>query len=147
MDRSFSPTCIAPSTVTRRRLRRLVLASVLIGSFQWSSAANVLAEIACKPVLSVREVRQIRPASSVIAPWTWRASIIADTTFCATRSGSFEIDFIRIKENSPDLQFTERFRWSEGRFDISFELTMDESILEYRIGFVAPCVCRDFPSH
>jgi hypothetical protein len=25
------------------------------------------------------------------------------------------------------------------------ELSVDESILEYRIGSVAPCVCRDYP--
>jgi len=51
---------------------------------------------------------------------------------------------VRLKENSPDIQFTERFRWSPVRFDVSMDLTSDESILEHRIGFIAPCVCRAF---
>ena len=144
-DRSSSGRCISSPTVTRGRLRQLALATLLTGSFVSVNAATVLAEIACKPQLSFRNVREIRSAHTPIAPWTWKASIVADTRFCATRSGSFEIDFVRIKEYSADLQFTERFRWSAGQFDVSFELSVDESILEYRLGFIAPCVCREFP--
>ena len=65
--------------------------------------------------------------------------------YCATKSGNFEIDFIRIKEYSLDVQFTEKVRWSSGQFDVSVELAADESIHDYRIGFIAPCVCREIP--
>jgi hypothetical protein len=129
----------------RTRLQRLVLVPAIVGSILLTTAECVFAEIACKPTLSFRNVREVRQPMSPLAPWTWRATIITDARFCATRSGAFEIDFIRIKEFSTDLQFTERLRWSAGQFDVSFELTHDESILEYRIGFIAPCVCRDWP--
>jgi hypothetical protein len=116
-------------------------------NFLTANAANALAQIACKPRLSFKTISEIASPGSHIARKTWKASVFADTTFCATRSGSFEIDFVRIKENSTDLQFTERFRWAAGRFDVQFEMTADESILELRIGFIAPCVCREFPDH
>jgi hypothetical protein len=76
---------------------------------------------------------------------TWKATIVADATYCATGSGGFEIDFIRIKEYAPDVQFTEKYRWLPGQFDVTLELTMDEAVLEHRIGFIAPCVCREIP--
>jgi hypothetical protein len=129
----------------RRKLQQLVLVPAITGSILSTTAERIFAAIACKPTLSFRNVREVRQPIPPLAPWTWRATIVADARFCATLSGSFEIDFIRIKEYSPDLQFTERFRWSAGQFDVSFELAADESILEYRIGFIAPCVCREFP--
>jgi hypothetical protein len=128
----------------RIRLQQLVLVAAITGSMLWATAEPVFAEVACKPVLSFRN-REVRPPIPPFVPWTWRATIVADARFCATHSGGFEIDFIRIKEYSPDLQFTERLRWRAGQFDVSFELAADESILQYRIGFIAPCVCREFP--
>lgn len=129
----------------RTRLQQLVLVPALTGTILSTTAAHVFADIACKPLLTFRNVREVRGPSSPLVPWTWQATIVADVRFCATRSGGFEIDFVRIKEYSPDLQFTERLPWHAGQFDVAFELTSDESILEYRIGFVAPCVCRQFP--
>ena len=129
----------------RTRLQQLVLVPAIAGSILLTTAERVFAEIACKPMLSFRNVREVRRPIPPLVPWTWRATIVADARFCATRWGGFEIDFIRIKEYSTDLQFTERLRWSAGQFDVSFELAADESILEYRIGFIAPCVCREFP--
>jgi hypothetical protein len=146
-DRKSSHLFLSFPICTRNRWRQLILASLLTGSFVLMNAANVLADMSCKPLLSFRNVREIRPASRLVGSWTWRASIAADTRYCATRSGGFEIDFIRIKEHSPDLQFTERLRWSAGQFDVSIELAADESILEYRLGFIAPCVCREFPDN
>ena len=129
----------------RDRLRQPILTLLLAGPLVFGPAATVLADVTCKPVLSFRNVREIRPPILQIAPWTWTASIVADTRFCATGSGSFEIDFIRTKENSAELQFTEKLRWRAGQFEVSIELTADKAIQESRIGFVAPCVCRDFP--
>jgi hypothetical protein len=83
--------------------------------------------------------------STMPQPWQWRATVIADASYCATRSGQFEIDVVRIKEYSPDVQFTEKYRWHAGQFDVSIELEADEAIEDYRIGFIAPCVCREFP--
>jgi hypothetical protein len=129
----------------RMRLQRLAFVPAIAGSILLTTAERVFAEIACKAMLSFRNVREVRQPIPPLVPWTWRATITADARFCATRSGSFEIDFVRIKEYSVELQFTERFRWSAGQFDVSIELADDESILEYRMGFIAPCVCREWP--
>jgi hypothetical protein len=107
------------------------------------NAAQAASAVACKPLLSMGAVMTDR--ESPILPYEWKLAVFADARHCATRSGMFEIDFVRIQEYSPDLQFTERFQWSEGRFEVSFELSADEAVLEYRIGFVAPCVCSDIP--
>ena len=130
---------------TIRTLLRQAGALLLTCSFVVLTGTNVLANSVCKPLLSFKNVREIHAGGTQMGLWSWKASIKAETNFCATRSGGFEIDFVRIKEYSADLQFTERFRWNEGQFDVSIELTPDESILEYRLGFVAPCVCREFP--
>ena len=108
-------------------------------------AAAALAAVTCKPLLTVRNVRELRVADQPVWPWIWKATIVADASYCATKSGNFEIDFIRIKEYSPDVQFTEKYRWRSGQIDVSMELTADESILDYRIGLIAPCVCREIP--
>ena len=107
------------------------------------SVAQAAPTVACKPLLSTRDVRTAR--ESPILPYEWKVTVFADARHCATHSGTFEIDFIRIKEYAPDLQFTEKFRWKDGQFDVSLELAGDEAVLEHRIGFVAPCVCRDIP--
>jgi hypothetical protein len=92
--------------------------------------------------LSINSVREVRAFTPTLQ-WKWNATLNANTDHCATRSGNFEVDFVRIKENSPDLQFTQKFPWNQGQFDISMELTSDEAILDFRIGFIAPCVCRE----
>jgi hypothetical protein len=124
------------------RIRRQVFTSLVTLLFLQSGAAGAWSQVACKPLLSVSSVRDVRATSNPTIPWRWSATIVADARHCATRSGTFEIDFVRVKENSPDLQFTEKLRWQPDQFDVSMELTSDESILEFRIGFIAPCVCR-----
>jgi len=119
--------------------------SLLACAFVASCATSAFAAVTCKPILSIKNVRELRTAGQPVQPWTWKATIVADSSFCATKYGNFEIDFIRIKEYSLDLQFTEKYRWSAGQIDVSMELAADESILDYRIGFVAPCVCREIP--
>jgi hypothetical protein len=122
-----------------------VLTWSLACTFVASWAADALAAVTCKPILSIRNVRELRNTEQPVQAWTWKATIAVDASYCATRSGNFEIDFIRIKEYSLDVQFTERYRWSAGQIDVSMELVADESILDYRVGFIAPCPCRDIP--
>lgn len=105
----------------------VVLASLLLGA---TSAFSQV--VACRPLLSTMTVREVRTPSQWPLPWRWHATIVADTSFCAVRSGNFEIDFVRIKEYAPDQQFTQTFRWSQDQFDISMELSPDEAILEFR---------------
>jgi hypothetical protein len=124
---------------TRRRPAFTLLVTLLFLLF---GAVPVWSQIVCKPLLSLKSVREVRMASMPAQPWRWSATIATDARHCATQSGAFEIDFVRIKENSPDLQFTEKLRWQPGAFEVSMELTSDEAILDFRIGFIAPCVCR-----
>jgi hypothetical protein len=127
------------------RLQRLAFTALLTSGFLGAIATGALSAITCKPILSIKYVREMRRQMPQIQPWAWRATIMADTRYCATASGEFEIDFIRIKEYAPDIQFTEKYRWAPGQFDVTVELTMDEAIHKHRIGFIAPCVCRDIP--
>jgi hypothetical protein len=103
-------------------------------------ATGAMAAVTCKPILSVKNVQDVR-TSTVPEPWTWNATIHANPTFCATRSGSFEIDFVRIKEYAPDLQFTAKFQWVSGQFDVTIE-GADEAIHDYRIGFCSASVAK-----
>ena len=130
---------------SRCMLRRLALTLPLVCSFAGPAATGALAAITCKPLLTIKNVRELRTANIPTQPWIWKATIVADNAYCATAAGGFEIDFIRIKEYSPDVQFTERYRWTAGQFDIAMELAGDESIHDYRIGFIAPCVCQALP--
>ena len=144
-DRSFRNGPQPFRSSTARCRGRLLGSSLLAGAILLTSAGNVPAAPTCKPILSIRKMVEVRYSMMPILPYRWMAKLVADARHCATRSGQFEIDFIRIKENAPDMQFTERFRWTAGQFDVSIELTADEAVFDYRIGFIAPCVCRDFP--
>jgi hypothetical protein len=121
-----------------------VLTLLLVGCHAWVLGMDTFAAVTCKPILSIKNVREVR-AANFLQPWTWKATVMADLTYCATKKGFFEMDFIRIKEYSPDIQFTERFNWIPGHFEVTMELVADEAIIDYRIGFIAPCVCRDYP--
>jgi hypothetical protein len=41
------------------------------------------------------------------------------------------------------MQFTKPFTWKAGQFEVTVDFWGDEAVLDYRIGFIAPCVCRD----
>jgi hypothetical protein len=132
----------------RSRWRVAICATLGLGSF--ALAGPAVSQPACKPLLSAQKVREVLASDAAGRSHTrsirrtWQATISTDISYCATRSGMFEIDFIRMKENAPDLQFTEKFRWREHGFSVSIDLAPDESIGAFRIGFIAPCVCRQY---
>jgi hypothetical protein len=142
MDGSRRKTCnrLSNALAIAQALGSALACAVLLVSGVHAGPA-----ISCKPILSILEIRAIR--TSEILPYLWKATVFADNRHCATRSGMFEIDFIRSKEFGPDVQMTEKFRWKAGRFEVSVEFWADEAVFDYRIGFVAPCVCRDMPFH
>jgi hypothetical protein len=73
----------------------------------------------------------------------WTARVDVDASRCATSSGRFDINFIRLKETAPDLPFTEQFTWRPGEIEVSVNFWTDEAVLEYLIGTIAACPCRD----
>jgi len=128
---------ILPRSSLSALLRLFVLAV-----FMTSGVSESPCGVSCKPVLTIKDVRVSHVQSS---QRIWSAILVADSSYCATSWGKFEIDFIRLKETAPDLQFTEQFTWTTGQFAVSIAIWADEAIFDYRIGFIAPCVCRDPP--
>jgi uncharacterized protein YjiS (DUF1127 family) len=72
----------------------------------------------------------------------WTGVFAVDASRCATAAGSFEIEFVRLKEVGPDLPFTEAFAWRAERTEASLDLTWDEWVDAHRILEIAPCPCR-----
>ena len=96
----------------------------------------------CKPALTFKEVR-----FSKMQPPTmerrWTALLSVDASSCATTSGRFEILFSRLKENSPEIDFVERFMWKPDAVEVSVDFWADEAVEGYRLNSVAACPCRD----
>ena len=105
-----------------------------------TSAQQSQCAVVCKPIITTKSVH-FSEAQEMQRVWT--AILAVDVAHCATSSGRFEIDFMRAKEHAPDMQFTEQFVWRPGEIEISIDLWWDEAVTGYRIGFIAPCVCRD----
>jgi hypothetical protein len=111
---------------------------VLAGSLMFAGPAHAGMEPTCKPSLIVQKV-----ALSEVEHMhrTWTAHILVDATRCATASGPFTVAFIRLKDNAPDLQFTQPFTWAPGAVVVSTDVAADEAVLRYSIS-VAECPCR-----
>ena len=63
----------------------------------------------CKPELTVKDVT-FSPIHNLQRTWT--ARIAVDAARCATESGRFQVNFVRLKETAPDMDFTEQFSWT-----------------------------------
>ena len=83
----------------------------MAGLIALCGATQAVAESACKPVLTVKEIR-FSPIQQLQRIWTARLDV--DASRCATSSGRFDINIIRLKETAPDLPFTEHFTWGPG---------------------------------
>lgn len=66
-----------------------------------------------------------------------------DAAGCAAREGRFAIDFVRSKENAPDVTFSEGFTWTAGGLNVSAAFWEDEAPLAAFIAHVSPCSCRE----
>jgi hypothetical protein len=118
---------------------RALYSIALGGSMSLLNATSNLAQELCKPALGISDARisEVRNLQR-----TWSAMLAADASSCSTMSGQFEIEFTRLKESAPDLQFIERFTWAQGQSNISLDIWWDEWLESYRLGHVAPCPCR-----
>ena|SRR2546423_1829716 len=101
--------------------------------------APVMAQ-ACKPAFAIQETRFSPPRNQ---QRTWTAVLAVDASHCATTSGRFDITFIRMKENAPDLPFTETFTWRPGRIEVSLDFWWDEAVLDQWIGDIRACACTE----
>ena len=101
---------------------------------------QAVAAIACKPVLTFREVR-FSQAQNQSRKWT--GVVAVDASRCVATSGTFEIKFVRTKEVGPDLLFSKRFKWSPGLTRVSLDFWWDEAVLDYWIADVPSCGCPE----
>lgn len=103
------------------------------------SPPAAVGEALCRPSLVVQSV-----TFSQVHAWrrTWTARIAVDAARCATASGRFSIDFVRLKEDAPDLRFREQFAWTPGQVEVTTIFAADEAVLNYSIE-PASCPCRD----
>jgi hypothetical protein len=124
--------------VVRSMLHAVVFIGVLVGPMALPQAHCA---VACKPIITLKSAQISEPRGMTRG---WTAILYINAFFCATSFGRFEVDFIREKENAPDMQFTEQFEWRPGETAISIELWRDETVSAYRVGFIAPCACREW---
>jgi hypothetical protein len=114
------------------------LLAAVIGLIGVTQAAS---QQACKPVLGFRDVR-----FSAMQPPTmerkWTAVLSVDASRCAADSGGFEILFMRLKENGPEIEFREKFTWRQPSVTVSVDFWADEAVEAYWLDNIAACPCR-----
>jgi hypothetical protein len=120
----------------------VVVAGLLAGLAALSGPTDARAESVCKPALAISDVRL-----SAMQPPTlqrkWTALVTVDASRCAENSrGTFEIGFSRLKENAPEVDFHERFRWQAPSVKVEFDFWADEAVERYWLDSIAPCSCR-----
>ena len=93
----------------------------------------------CKPALSLMQY-QFAPERMSVRTWTARIEV--DATRCASAAGRFNMDFVRGREHVPDQPFTQQFAWTPGQVEVSMNLQRDELLVDFSIGDVAACPCR-----
>jgi hypothetical protein len=113
---------------------------LLLGSLVLSGTTPSIGAPLCKPALVVKEYQFAEPRPS---QRVWAARIAVDASHCATPSGPFNVDFVRLKENAPDLRFTQQFTWKPGQVEASTDFALDEYVLDFSIGDIAACPCRE----
>src|SRR5262245_3961094 len=64
------------------RIRNWAFTFLLILLFLPLCPASSLSQVACKPFLSIKSVREVRASSPPALPWRWNATIIADASYC-----------------------------------------------------------------
>lgn len=126
----------------RHRLAHVCVAGLLAGLAALSGPTDARAESVCKPALAISDVRL-----SAMQPPTlqrkWTALVTVDASRCAENSrGTFEIGFSRLKENAPEVDFHERFRWQAPSVKVEFDFWADEAVERYWLDSIAPCSCR-----
>jgi hypothetical protein len=120
-------------------MHRSLFSILLTGTAALFSTTQTVGETLCRPAL---KFEQVGLSETQGHQRLWSAVLAVDASQCATISGRFYVNFVRLKEMAPDLLFSEEFTWSPGRIEISVELWLDEAILDYRISYVASCPCN-----
>ena len=121
----------------RPTLSRSLLALPLV----FMGSTQTLAQTACKPTIGFTEAHYA-PMKLPRLERTWTVAFTVDASRCATDSGSFSILFIVWKENAPDTEYVETFKWAPDLNTISKEFWADEAVA-YKVNDIAPCMCTN----
>ncbi len=93
----------------------------------------------CEPSLTISSPKMSDMRGSVR---TWSAAVTANASACSNKSGRFSIEFTRLLEFGPDVNFVEQFEWVEGTSRIELEFSPYEAVQRHQIRHVEPCSCR-----
>ena len=94
----------------------------------------------CRPTLAFTEAHYA-PMKLPKLERTWTASFTVDASPCAAQSGTFSILFTVWKENAPDIEFVEAFRWAPNLNVITKEFWIDEEVGAFKVNDITGCTC------
>lgn len=96
----------------------------------------------CRPMIRLGNAH-ISAIDAATMRRTWRATASIDASACKPRTGGrFDIDFVQLKENGPDLVSNRSFAWRTTPIEVAIDVAADEAIGKFWVGFVGPCACR-----
>ena len=122
-------------------MRAPLLPALLALALTLMGAPQAWAQPVCEPTIAFTDA-QYAPMKLPRLERTWTVAFTVDASHCATDSGSFSIRFTVWKENAPDTEYAEAFRWRPDLNIISKEFWADEAVGAYRVSEIAPCPCR-----
>jgi hypothetical protein len=106
--------------------------------------SSAIAGPVCRPVLSL--------ARAALSEWRlpsmerrWTATVAADASKCASKTGYFKLGFLREKENAFPLEFRQQFIWTEPSSLVGVDLWADEAVDDVWIDYIQPCPCAGQP--
>ena len=126
----------AVTSISRGRRKAAGLAAMLL----CLGASQAAGQAVCKPALTLKSTTFSAPVN---LHRVWRAQFDVDASTCATTSGLFSIQLVRVKENSMDVAFVEPFRWNKTATEARVDFWHDEAVLDFRVTEVAACPCRN----
>ena len=116
--------------------------SLLALPLAFMGSTQTLAQTAFKPVMAFTEAHYA-PMKLPRLERKWTVAFTVDASRCATDSGSFSILFTVWKENAPDTEYVETFKWTPDLNVISKEFWADEAVGAYKVKDIAPCTCSN----
>lgn len=67
--------------------------------------------------------------------------VSVDASRCQTgSSGYFDIDFTRLSETAPDLEFSARYAWRPPSVEVAVNFAANEAVQHFRIENITSCV-------
>ncbi len=117
-------------------------AIVAISGFALSAGIGIAApEAFCRPQL---ELNPFHPMPGVFPQdRLWKAELASYPSQCKEKSGLFQLQVTRLKENAPDLDFLVTETWRAGRFEVELRTSIDEAVGLAQIMWISHCSCTE----